>query len=108
MYASAQKRITGEYRTPWGSVLVLSDSGTYSYSSFECYHTVLSKGNWAVESDTLRLSIDIVWLRSDSSLFGNTEWFDDRPFIIRRDKLFFTYDGVVSRSKYFKRIKTSK
>ena len=103
--ARAQKCVAGEYRTPWGSVLVLSDSGTYRYVSFECYHTVYSKGKWSAIDDTLRLSIDHAWELSDTALYGNTESFDGKPFLIRGTKLFFTYDVVMSRKNYFKKSK---
>ena len=106
--ASAQNELAGKYRTPWGSDLELNDSGAYYYSSFECYHTVLTRGTWVAHNDTLHLIMDKAWPLSDSSLFGNTESFDDRPFIIKQNRLYFTYNGTRSRSKYFKKTKPNK
>ena len=101
----AQTRLHGEYRTRLGRVLILSDSGTYRYRSFECYHMVQSKGTWSVQSDTLYLHFNQTWANSDSSLIGNTESFDRRPLLIRGRRLYFVDWGVRSTT-YFKKHKS--
>jgi hypothetical protein len=51
----SQKKVSGAYKTPWGSELILFPNQTYEYESFECYHLVTSKGTWVLKQDTLIL-----------------------------------------------------
>jgi len=53
---TAQKHLPGDYKTPWGAELLLKEDSTFTYSSFECYHVVSAKGDWACANDTLYLT----------------------------------------------------
>lgn len=104
--AGAQQRLAGEYKTSSGRTLILTDSGTYRYQSFECYHTVRSQGTWSLRSDTVYLRFDQDWSDSDPSLKGNTESFDQRPLLVRGRKLYFIDWGTTRSKSHFKKRKS--
>lgn len=103
---NAQRGLSGEYATRSGRVLVLTDSGTYRYRSFECYHTVRSQGTWSLRSDTVFLHFDQQWAKSDPSLAGNTESLERRPLLMRGRRLYFIDPGPVRSKTYFKKRKS--
>ncbi len=102
---NAQHRLAGEYRLR-GRTLILTDSGTYRYRSFECYHTVRSQGTWSLRSDTVYLHFDQAWADSNPSLKGNTESFDQRPLLVRGRKLYFIDWGTIRSESHFKKRKS--